>query len=234
MRYSFTLWMVISAAMLVGCTTLLDRRIAADQGAWDALSPSDHQRLSQGHVRRGDTEAMARLALGPPDQMLQLSGRDGRRLTVWIYEEISDNGGDPLSPTYSPQLVSREQSLVFDQGEVVDRAALAIPDSAKLLEIRARPAAKHMLARLDALVALDAGQKIQAYVIFAKAREELLAFSPQERPEKGRQVRVRMRTEIRSLLTPGQQLKYDDAPGSLGGGSTLPLRTQPSPENPGV
>jgi hypothetical protein len=77
-----------------------------------------------------------------------------------------------------------------------------------------------MEARLDRLVALTSEQRVNARYIFEEANGELLALSPDERPAKGIPIRVRMRADIRAILTLEQQANYDAAPQYLGGGST--------------
>jgi hypothetical protein len=91
---------------------------------------------------------------------------------------------------------------------------------AKPVESRATLIAEFMEARLDRLVALTSEQRVNARDVFEKANEELLALSPDERPAKGMPIRVKMRADIRAMLSAEQQANYDAAPQYLGGGST--------------
>jgi len=210
-----------AVGLLSACSTVMDRRIAEHQETWRGLSEPDQHRLLQGHVRRGDTEGMVRIALGPPDKMLPLTSVDGQRLTVWLYDDPTVWWDpSPFDPASSVHSTSRETSVVFHDGVVADQAATAVEDVAKLAEFRVKPAAENRLARLDSLVALTPGQRMKALDIFEKAKEKLNAFSPGERPAKGRSIRVKMRADIRAMLTAEQQAKYDAAPQYLGGGST--------------
>jgi hypothetical protein len=77
-----------------------------------------------------------------------------------------------------------------------------------------------MEARLDRLVALTPGQKVKARDIFEKVNEELLALNTDEGPAKGMPIRVKMRADIRAMLSAEQQAKYDPAPQYLGGGGS--------------
>jgi hypothetical protein len=188
---------------------------------------------------------MVTIALGPPDKVLPITGREGQKQTVWTYHtrEFLTNY-DPLDPDsiYHQEMRSIEQTVIFHDGVVARQDEIAIESGAGLAESPARrtaelqaglaefqvwppksPArrtAENMEARLDRLVALMPEQKVKARDIIEKANEVLLAFSPEERTAKGRPIRVRMRADIWAILTPEQQAKYDAAPQYLGGGST--------------
>jgi len=221
MRSSILVWLVVAAGLFSGCNSVMDRRISAHEDTWRGLSEQDRHRLVQGFVCGGDTESMVHIALGPPAKVLPLTSQDGQRLTVWLYEDLIDNWeGSPVDPNSSNHLTSRERRVIFQDGVVVDQAAIALQDSAKLVEFRVRPAAEHRVARLNSLVALTSAQKGKAYEIFAKAEGELLDLIPSERPTKGLPIRVKMRADIRAMLTTEQQAKFDAAPQYLGGGST--------------
>jgi len=221
MRYSTLVWIVAAVGLLSGCKSLMNRRIAAHQEAWQALSEQDQHRLSQGHVLLGDTEEMVLIALGPPDEVLPITTQDGQKQTVWQYEELISSGDNFLiSPTSSTHTEIREKSVIFHDGRVVQQAPIAVNDGAKLAGWRSERTAENWAARLDHLVTLTAEQKVKAREVFAKAQEALLVFRPEERLEKGRPIRVKMRAEIRALLTPEQQIKYDATPQYRGGGST--------------
>ena len=156
-------------------------------------------------------------------------------------------GGDPDS-LYHQDIKHTAKSIIFHDGIVVFQIRKDIDSAAEDAEFQpgpvespARPtaelsegrldqrvaftpkqkvAAEFMEARLDQLVALTPEQKVKARDIFEKANEELLAFSPDERSAKGRPIRIRMIVDIRAILTPEQQAKYDAAPQSLSGGPT--------------
>lgn len=77
------------------------------------------------------------------------------------------------------------------------------------------------VARLDAAVALTAGQKAAAVGIFAEQIEALMDIPPADRPEKGAPIRQAAKAQIRALLTSEQQQKYDATPQSKGGGQKV-------------
>jgi hypothetical protein len=158
-----------------------------------------------------------------------------------------DLGLDPDS-VYHQEIKHTANSVIFHDGVVVFQIKKDIESAAEVAfvflgtaESAARPTAassdarltqrvaftpeqkvvtESMEARLDQLVALTPEQKVRARDIFEKANEELLAFSPDERSAKGRPIRIRIIVDIRAILTPEQQAKYDAAPQSLSGGPT--------------
>jgi len=65
------------------------------------------------------------------------------------------------------------------------------------------------VARLDADVTLTTEQKKIATEIYDEEAEELLAFSPEDRPLKGKAARQASKELIRMLLTPAQREKQD-------------------------
>jgi hypothetical protein len=85
---------------------------------------------------------------------------------------------------------------------------------------------QNMADRLDQAVSLSAGQRAQAVEIFQREIEALNAFTPQERPVKGVEARQGALADVRAMLSPAQQRKYDLTPQSQGGGLTMM-----SPEN---
>jgi hypothetical protein len=74
---------------------------------------------------------------------------------------------------------------------------------------------------LDRLVSLTPEQKSKAIDIVSHAVADLENLSDQERLRDEKQVRPRMRAEIRALLTPEQLRKYDRTPQPQGGDLTL-------------
>jgi hypothetical protein len=213
--------MGLAVGLLSACESAMDRRISAHQETWRELSEQDQQRLLRGQVHPGDTEEMVRLALGPPDKVLAITTQDGRKQTVWWYDLIESSGDFFLRvPTSPPRMTSREKSFIFLDGIVLNQAGIAVESMRELADYRARYTAENLTARLDSLVALTPEQNAKALDVFEQANRKLYAFSRDERPAKGRPIRVKMRADIRAMLTPDQQAKYDAAPQYLAGGST--------------
>ncbi len=79
---------------------------------------------------------------------------------------------------------------------------------------------ENKVTRLDQLVRLNADQKAQALKIFTAEFDALLALTEADRLAGGANARQTMREAIRAILKPEQQVKYDAAPQSKGGGST--------------
>jgi hypothetical protein len=82
------------------------------------------------------------------------------------------------------------------------------------------------LIRLDEAVPLTTEQKSKAIKIFEQEAGALNAIPAEDRPEKGAEFRQTALAQIRALLTPEQQRKYDRTPQSQGGGLSMM-----SPEN---
>ncbi len=80
---------------------------------------------------------------------------------------------------------------------------------------------ENMVARLDNVVGLSGSQRAQALEIFSKETDALNAFTPQERPVKGMEIRQAALAEVRALLSPVQRKRYDLTPQGQGGGLTL-------------
>lgn len=222
MKFPRVMLAMVAAGLFSACQNVMDRRIAAHATVWRGLSAQDQQRLRQGHVFPGDTEDMVRIALGPPDKVLPFTSQKGQAQTVWLYDLLEfESGYDPYNPiSTAAHLTSRERSVVFQEGIVVNRfQAGAERGMPELAAERARQTAEVMTERLHALVTLTAGQKLKAREIFHEANDELFALPVDERPVEGMPIRVKMRADIRSLLTPAQQSVYDAAPQYLGGGS---------------
>ena len=219
MKFSTILWTLAVVGLLSGCVSVMDRRISAHQETWQRLSALDQNRLRHGTLRIGDTEDMVSIALGSPDKVLPITGRDGQKQTVWIYHHLANSVGfDPLQPASFSDLQSSDKSVIFHDGIMVIQVGVAIESAAELAEFPARRTAEFMEARLDRLVTLTPGQKVKAREIFEKANEELMALDPNEGPAKGMPIRVKMRADIRAMLSAEQQAKYDPAPQYLGGG----------------
>jgi Spy/CpxP family protein refolding chaperone len=74
---------------------------------------------------------------------------------------------------------------------------------------RMQGALEHRLQELDQNLQLTSEQKQKIKDVWAKQAEELKDLSPEERRTKGRNALMATRTEIRGLLTPEQQAKFD-------------------------
>ena len=71
------------------------------------------------------------------------------------------------------------------------------------------PLSDQMVAHLDEAVSLTADQKAKIKDIYVKAREEIQAAAPEERREKMMEVMKSTREQVRAVLTPEQQTKFD-------------------------
>jgi len=75
-----------------------------------------------------------------------------------------------------------------------------------------------MLARLDEAVTLTADQKTKVTDIYKKMTDQMQALAPEDRRTKGHDIRTATNAEIRALLTPDQQKKFDAMPQGRGPG----------------
>ena len=69
----------------------------------------------------------------------------------------------------------------------------------------------------QAVGSLSAEQKSKIKGIYAKMAEKMQGLSQEERREKGMELFRSVRQEIRAVLTPEQQKKYDEMPQGRGG-----------------
>ncbi len=70
----------------------------------------------------------------------------------------------------------------------------------------------------EAVGTLSADVKTKITAILEKAQKDVAALSQEERMEKGREIQAAANKEIRALLTPEQQTKFDAMPqGGRGG-----------------
>jgi Spy/CpxP family protein refolding chaperone len=77
---------------------------------------------------------------------------------------------------------------------------------------------EQQIERLEQAVGtLTADQKTKITAIFKKTAEKMQAMSPEDRQSKGRELMTAQRTEVRAVLTPDQQKKYDEMPQRGGG-----------------
>jgi len=71
----------------------------------------------------------------------------------------------------------------------------------------------------QAVGSLSADQKKKIAAVYAAMAEKMQGLSQDERREKGMELMSNARKEVRALLTPEQQKKFDDMPqGGRGGG----------------
>jgi Spy/CpxP family protein refolding chaperone len=71
----------------------------------------------------------------------------------------------------------------------------------------------------EAVGTLSADVKTKVTAILEKAQKDVMALPQEERMEKGREIRTAAMKEVRALLTPEQQTKFDAMPqGGRGGG----------------
>lgn len=73
-----------AALSLTGCNTF-EKRAEEKSATFDSLSPNTQKRLERGKIKVGDTQDMAYIALGNPDETRQVSNADGNQL-VWVYK----------------------------------------------------------------------------------------------------------------------------------------------------
>ena len=72
--------------------------------------------------------------------------------------------------------------------------------------------AEERLKELDKTLSLTAEQKQKIKDIYAKEGGELKALSPEERRSKGREALKAVHDQVRAVLTPEQQTKFDAMP----------------------
>jgi len=77
---------------------------------------------------------------------------------------------------------------------------------------------EQQVQRLDEMVTLTAEQRTKITEIFKKQGEAVQAIPQEERREKGQALRKATHDEIRALLTPEQQKKFDAMPAPGRGG----------------
>ncbi len=79
--------------------------------------------------------------------------------------------------------------------------------------------AEQQIERIEQAVgSLSADQKAKITAIVTKAREETQALPKEERKEKGAPINKKRDADIRGVLTPDQQKKFDAMPPAGGGG----------------
>jgi protein CpxP len=102
---------------------------------------------------------------------------------------------------------------------------------------RGMPTPEQQVARIDEAVTLTADQKTKITEIFKKSAADMQAVPQEERREKGMAIMKATHDEIRALLTPEQQTKFDAMPqpgrrgqGGGGGGGGRPPGDAPKKE----
>jgi len=84
---------------------------------------------------------------------------------------------------------------------------------------RGAPTPEQAIERIETAVGpLSADQKTKIKAIYAKQAEKLQGIPQEERREKGMQIMQDTRKEVRAVLTPEQQKKYDEMPQGKGQG----------------
>ena len=125
----------------VGCRSVMERRISAHADTWRQLSEQDQRRLLRGMLRDGDTEEMARIALGPPDKVLPATGTNGEAQTVWVYDILeADNRGSEFNTEQVGYLrmPGDERRITFQNGFVMNRARDGTDIRQKMAAFRAK------------------------------------------------------------------------------------------------
>ena len=72
------------AALLTGCDTF-KHRSEERAATFDSLSTATQKSVERGKINVGDTQDMAYIALGNPDETREVSNADGNQL-VWVYK----------------------------------------------------------------------------------------------------------------------------------------------------
>lgn len=75
-----------------------------------------------------------------------------------------------------------------------------------------------IVSRLDEALTLTADQKTKIHAIYSKVQEDVRALAPADRREKGMELRQQANKDVRALLTPEQQQKFDSMPAMARGG----------------
>jgi hypothetical protein len=103
--------------------------------------------------------------------------------------------------------------LTEEQQKIYDRAPQTKGGGLTLIS------AETKLNRLDQLVSLSPQQNAVARKIFDEEFESIISLPPADRGNKGMEYRQAARAQVRAILTPAQQEKFDGSPQSVGGGS---------------
>jgi hypothetical protein len=102
-------------------------------------------------------------------------------------------------------------------GAMFSTSLLQAQDQKKGQGGRGMPTAEQQIERIEQAVGtLSAEQKTKLKGIYAKMAEKMQAIPQEERREKGMEIFQATRKEVRAVLTPEQQKKYDEMPQGRG------------------
>lgn len=79
---------LLTAALLAGCSSTPESRIAQHQAAYDSFPPGVQERVRRGEVDVGYTQEMVLVALGEPTRQFSRQAESGMN-EIWVYH---DNG----------------------------------------------------------------------------------------------------------------------------------------------
>lgn len=97
----------------------------------------------------------------------------------------------------------------FILGTLAGGGAMNLFTTKYVVGSNSRPPRSGMLDEIDEAVKLDAPQRAQVEAILKKTRQESQEVIKQVQPQLG-EVRARTRAQIRAVLTPEQQARYDE------------------------
>ncbi len=153
------------------------------------------------------------------DRLVGLSPDQKARVTEIVKRTVSElltlseadrtNGGMPIRERMRKEMrevLTPEQQRKYDRTPQMNGGGLTMMSP------------ENKLARLDALVTLTPAQKSVALQIFVRELDTLLDIPEADRGKKGMDARQAARDEVRLILTPEQQKKYDTTPQLQGGG----------------
>ena len=106
MRFQTLGGFALAALLLAGCATTPQSRIERDPASFSALTAEQQQKVRDGNAGVGFDEAAVRLALGPPDRVIEREAADGITQT-WVYYALVPNAYGsgycaPGFPYYGP------------------------------------------------------------------------------------------------------------------------------------
>jgi hypothetical protein len=84
--------LVLGMALLAGCQSTPEKRIAKNQDAFEAMPADVRSKIRNGEIAVGFTEQQVRLAKGEPDRIGRRTTADAE-LVVWTYEKRSGGLG---------------------------------------------------------------------------------------------------------------------------------------------
>ena len=141
--------------------------------------------------------------------------RLGRQLPFLPGGHLPRLGGDPLQTRLNALM--KKSLIVLVSALALSAVAFVSTTSAQEKKGRGLMSPEQRIAQIEENVgALTAEQKSKITAILEKAQKDARAMPKEERKEKGREVLQATAKEIRAVLTPEQQAKYDAA-SSAGG-----------------